>query len=137
MVRLVYIIIISHISVLSCYILLRPAMVHQIYIIVTFHISVLMHNLLIFTMLRPTCISTHKASNKQALPNLLYISSLFLITTINTWATYVEEISHVFWLLVFCSSLQKSFQSLDKTLAHSITSGVVALRGHRQLHRSF
>jgi hypothetical protein len=114
-VHLVYIIIISHISVLSYHILLRPAMVHLVYIIIN------SHNLLIFTVLRPTYISTHKTSNKQLLMNLLYISSLFLIIAINAWATYVVNIKLVLWLIVFCSSLQKSFQFLNKTLAHSIT----------------
>jgi hypothetical protein len=69
MVLLVYIIIISHISVLSYHIMLHLAMVHLIYIVIT------SHNLLIFTVLHPTGISTHKASNKQVLMNLLYISS--------------------------------------------------------------
>jgi hypothetical protein len=90
-------------------------MVHLIYIIIT------SLNLLIFTVLRPTGISTHKASDKQVLTNLLYISSLFLITSINAWATYVVNIRLVFWFLVFRSSLQKSFQSLEKMFAHSIT----------------
>jgi hypothetical protein len=83
MICLVYIIIISHISVLSCHLLLCPAMVHLIYIIITAYISVLKHNLFIFTVLCPTGISTHKASNKKLLTNLLYILSLFLITAIN------------------------------------------------------
>jgi exopolysaccharide biosynthesis predicted pyruvyltransferase EpsI len=67
MVHLIYIIITSYISVQSCHILLRPGMVHLIYIIITTHIIVLKHNLLIFTVLRPTGISTYKASNKQVL----------------------------------------------------------------------
>jgi hypothetical protein len=116
MVHLIYNIIIP-----SCHILLRPTMVHLIYIIITSHTSVLKHNLLIFTVFHSIGISTHKASNKQVLTNLLYISSIFLITAINVWATYVVYIKHVFWFLVFCNSLLKSFQSLDKTLAHSIT----------------
>jgi hypothetical protein len=64
-------------------------MVGLIYIIITSDISVLKHNLLMFIMLRPTGISTHKASNKQVLMNILDISSLFLVIAINAWATYM------------------------------------------------
>jgi hypothetical protein len=50
---------------------------------------------LMFTVLRPTGISTHKASNKQVLMNLIYISSFFLITAINAYATFVVNTRHV------------------------------------------
>jgi hypothetical protein len=120
MVHLVYIIIISHISVLSCHILLRPAMVRLIYIIITSHITILKHNHLIFTVLRPSGISTHKASNKQVLTNLLYILSLFSLQQL-THGQHISE--HQTYFLASCILQQslKCFQPLDKTLAHSIT----------------
>jgi hypothetical protein len=80
-------------------------MVRLIYITITSHISVLKHNLLIFPVLHPTGISSYKASNKQVLINLLYISCLFLITAINISATYVVNIIHVFCLDYRCTSI--------------------------------
>jgi hypothetical protein len=59
MICLMYIIITFHSSVLSCHILLHPAMVHLIHIIITSHISVLKHNLLIFTVLYPSNMYIH------------------------------------------------------------------------------